>query len=441
MEQEFIDKFNTLNKAKKTPQLLQQRGRDFEDLINDIFLHEEVLLRKGFHTSDNKSEQIDGAIEIDNRIFLVETKWVNSNLAASELFAFIGKIENKFFGTLGIFISKEKLSENFINALNKGRRQVVLVIHGEDIKLLFDPTSKIKIKDYISHTLRMCSYDNILHFPVKKYLDLMKNTSLQKEDNHNEAIQFIKTNLWKTPISETDLLTKINKNTKVLNNQIFERIITIYSDIYNASLTKLNFDFTIIENFNKFIKVFDTDTKILEKTAKEYYQKLIFKDFAIYHRPLFSITFSEYYLSISIEKRNEIEDKLVENLNKAFKESNWNLENYITDTIRPIWENINKKEDFYNVYLSIYLRDTLDKFSQKKFANDLIIAGEISKEFTEDWLKEKIINIYNEYNKTVEDSDVKFVARTYILLNKILKTDNWLIYVGDMFDKVKLEEN
>lgn len=132
MKQEFIDQFNTLKKVPQGIQLSQQRGRDFEELINNIFKEEKVLLRRGFHTTDNKSEQIDGAIEIDNRIFLIETKWVQSNLAASDLFSFIGKIENKFFGTLGIFISKEELSENFINALNKGRRQAVLVIHGED---------------------------------------------------------------------------------------------------------------------------------------------------------------------------------------------------------------------------------------------------------------------------------------------------------------------
>ncbi|MFS4469873.1 restriction endonuclease [Chryseobacterium sp. T20] len=153
MKQEFIDQFNTLKKVPNERQLLQQRGRDFEELINNVFQEEGILITRGFHTSDNKSEQIDGAIEIDSRIFLIESKWVDSNLAASELFSFIGKIENKFFGTLGIFISKAKLSDNFINALNKGRRQTVLVIHGEDVDLLFDPENNLEIGKYISHTL------------------------------------------------------------------------------------------------------------------------------------------------------------------------------------------------------------------------------------------------------------------------------------------------
>ncbi|MCJ7932502.1 MAG: restriction endonuclease [Chryseobacterium sp.] len=266
MKQEFIDRFETLQKANDDPQLLQQRGRDFEELINNIFQEETVLLRKGFHTADNKSEQIDGAIEIDNRIFLIETKWVKSNIAASDLFSFIGKIENKFFGTLGIFISKEKLSENFIDALNKGRRQVVLVIHGEDIDLLFNPKNDIKINEYISHTLRLCSYDNILHFPVKKYLDILKNEkSVEKIENFNEdSIAFIKNSLWKTPILETDLILKINENSEVLNNKIFEKIISMYSDIFNARFTNLKFDYTIIENFDKFLKNFKANTETLK---------------------------------------------------------------------------------------------------------------------------------------------------------------------------------
>jgi len=442
MRQEFIDQFNTLKNVPNDKQLLQQRGRDFEELINNIFKEEKVLLRRGFHTTDNKSEQIDGAIEIDKRIFLIEAKWVNSNLAASDLFSFIGKIENKFFGTLGIFISKEELSENFINALNKGRRQAVLVIHGEDIDLLFDPKNKLEIKKYISHSLKLCSYDNILHFPVKKYLNFLKDEdSVENIENINEdSISFIKKNLWKTPISEADLILKIEENGNILNNKIFEKIISMYSQVFNTSFKDLNFDFTIIENFDKFLRQFKADPKTLKITAKDYYQNLIFKDFNIYHRPSFSNTFSKYYNNIPSDERNEIENKLVENFGKAFRESNWNLENYITDIIKPIWEIIANKEDFKKFYLPIYLRDTLDKFSQKKFANELAEKDEFSTKFTKNWLTEKIRDIYKDYNKNIEDTDIKFVARTYVPLNKILGVDNWIEYINSLFDKVKLEE-
>ncbi|MCJ7932503.1 MAG: hypothetical protein MUW56_02415 [Chryseobacterium sp.] len=90
--------------------------------------------------------------------------------------------------------------------------------------------------------------------------------------------------------------------------------------------------------------------------------------------------------------------------------------------------------------MSIYLRDTLDKFSQKKFANELVYSKEFSAEFTEDWLIEKVRSIYKSYNKIVEESDIKFVARTYKPLNNILDKDNWIDYINSLFDRVIKEE-
>lgn len=288
----------------------------------------------------------------------------------------------------------------------------------------------------------MCSYDNILHFPVKKYLNFLKDEdSVENIENINEdSMAFIKKNLWKTPISEADLILKIEENGNILNNKIFEKIISMYSQVFNTSFKDLNFDFTIIENFDKFLRQFKADPKTLKITAKDYYRNLIFKDFNIYHRPSFSNTFSKYYNNIPSDERNEIENKLVENFGKAFRESNWNLENYITDIIKPIWEIIANKEDFKKFYLPIYLRDTLDKFSQKKFANELAENDEFSTKFTKNWLTEKIRDIYKDYNKTIEDTDIKFVARTYVPLNKILGVDNWIEYINSLFEKVKLEE-
>src|SRR5690606_12657194 len=98
MDQKFIDRFDNLCKIDGSTDklLLQQRGYDFEAVINDIFADEKSLLRRSYHTKDNKREQIDGAIEVWNRVLLIEVKWVKSNLAASELYSFIGKVENKF---------------------------------------------------------------------------------------------------------------------------------------------------------------------------------------------------------------------------------------------------------------------------------------------------------------------------------------------------------
>lgn len=150
----------------------QKRGRDFEELLLDLFDAHRILLRRSFHTADGRSEQIDGAIEIAGRVALVEAKWVESGLAASDLFAFLGKVEGKFVGTIGVFVSREELSGNFITALRAGRRQSILVIHGPDVERVFDPA--FELGDYLRDCVHHVSIDNEPHLPAATFSEQRK---------------------------------------------------------------------------------------------------------------------------------------------------------------------------------------------------------------------------------------------------------------------------
>lgn len=155
---------------KPGPEAAQKRGRDFEALFLDLLDAHGLLLRRSYHTADDRSEQIDGALEISGRVTLVEAKWVESGIAASELFAFLGKVEGKFVGTIGIFVSYVELSSNFINALRAGRRQSILVLHGpDDIRRVFDPA--FPLQEYLEECLRHVSIDNLPHLAASSYAD------------------------------------------------------------------------------------------------------------------------------------------------------------------------------------------------------------------------------------------------------------------------------
>lgn len=432
MDDIFIEKFKQLKKLKPDAkkELLQQRGREFEDLINDVLKSEGILLRKGYHTFDNKSEQIDGAIDIDSRIFLIETKWVKSKLAASDLFAFIGKIENKFFGTLGIFISKEKLSDNFINALNKGRRQTVLVIHGDDLDIFFSDNN-ITFKKYISYTVKLASYDNILHLPVKKYLSINNrdNSTIETLDTKNEAdLNFIKANLLKGSISEENLYLEFDKLNETFKNEVYKYIIKKYSDFWK--INRKNLDFTITKNFSFLLKYYKPTDDVLIYLANDYYDILIFKDIKIYYRDEFNTTFSPFYLKLDFRIRNSFENRIADNFLEYNNNSSWDFENYVTDIIRPIWEHLNNKtkENLNKVYLNIFIRDTSDKFSQKKFANYLVKNKFINNSFTEKWLVTKLIEAKQSY-EILDENDIKFISRTYSSINQILNKNNWFKYI------------
>jgi hypothetical protein len=146
----------------------QQRGLLFEPLVQDLFDSFGLLVRRSYHTAGGRAEQIDGAIVIGGRHALLESKWVESGLAASDLFAFLGKVEGKFVGTIGVFVSRIELSANFLNALRSGRRQSIIVIHGTDVADIFRPD--FPLKEYLEAHVRHISIDNACHFPAERFL-------------------------------------------------------------------------------------------------------------------------------------------------------------------------------------------------------------------------------------------------------------------------------
>ncbi len=60
----------------------QQRGKLLEVVLNDLFRAYNIHVREDFRRRDPESgvvlEQIDGVIELDGSVYLVEMKWLNS---------------------------------------------------------------------------------------------------------------------------------------------------------------------------------------------------------------------------------------------------------------------------------------------------------------------------------------------------------------------------
>jgi hypothetical protein len=87
------DKIAAITKAKT-------RGFAFEALLNEIYDDCEVLISKSYKTADG-TQQIDGAVQINSKIFLIEAKWEKKEtLAASKLYSFLGKISKPIIWAL-----------------------------------------------------------------------------------------------------------------------------------------------------------------------------------------------------------------------------------------------------------------------------------------------------------------------------------------------------
>lgn len=166
--QRLQERFQALDTEEWSEQgKAQQRGLQFEGLVQDLFEACGILTRRSYRTGEVE-EQVDGAVAFGGRHALLESKWVESGLAASELFAFLGKVEGKFTGTVGLFVSRKPLLESFVKALRWGRRQSVMVVHGEDVDHLFEPN--FPVKEYLEMHLLHLSLDNYSHLPTAKFL-------------------------------------------------------------------------------------------------------------------------------------------------------------------------------------------------------------------------------------------------------------------------------
>jgi hypothetical protein len=444
MKQTHTDKYNKLKQIdtqKASLEILQKRGTEFEKLFNDIFEDEKILLRKSYYTSDNRSEQIDGAVEVYNRVFLIEIKWVESGLAASELYAFIGKTENKFSGTLGIFISKEKFSENFLNSLNKGRRQSIIVIHGEDIDFIFD--NNVILKDYIEFTFKQLSFDNRIHFPVERYLKIVDTkplaTPVVSTTLKQNVVQFISNNLLKVETPAIQLQLLMTAQTQEEKDLTFNYVIKNYSTVfYNSLLNRSDTKLFAISNFNSFIDLYEfEDDKNIIKNAEQYYSKLVETSLEIYSRELFIKLFSKYYAKINQTAKDKFEAFILLKWSKFYDV--YDTENQLTDIVKPIWGQL--KDDTVKTlseyYLNIFIRDTKDKFSQKAFANHLLNNKIIPKNSIEDWLNKRVKESIASY-KTLSEDSISFIAYTYLPIARHLEIENekWVEHINQIIKNI-----
>jgi restriction system protein len=74
-----------------------RRGKALEGVLNRLFKSEDILIREAFEVRDGGGaiEQIDGAIELDGRVYLVEMKWWSQPLGRGEVASHLVRIFNR----------------------------------------------------------------------------------------------------------------------------------------------------------------------------------------------------------------------------------------------------------------------------------------------------------------------------------------------------------
>jgi restriction system protein len=87
----------------------QKRGKALEGLLNRLFTSFDISIRDAFNIRGEEGEgiiaQIDGAIALDNDIYLVEMKWLSEKVGPGDIAQHVTRVMHRGEGARGLFIS------------------------------------------------------------------------------------------------------------------------------------------------------------------------------------------------------------------------------------------------------------------------------------------------------------------------------------------------
>lgn len=140
----------------------RSRGYHFETLLKELLRADNLDPRTSYKAS---GEQIDGSFFLDGTVFLLEAKWQATEIPASTLYQFKGKVDGKLSGTIGIFISMSGYSEDAVDALTLGKSLNLVLFDKRDIDATI--TKDLGFREVLKRKLRKAAEEGVVYFPTE----------------------------------------------------------------------------------------------------------------------------------------------------------------------------------------------------------------------------------------------------------------------------------
>ncbi|MDZ4854262.1 MAG: restriction endonuclease [Nitrospirota bacterium] len=127
-----------------------KRGKLLEQVLNDLFACHDMLVREAFTVRGNCAEgvieQIDGLIELDGHLYLVEMKWWNSPIGVGDIAPHLVRIFNRGGQARGVFISYTDFTEPAVSQCRDAlvRGAVVVLATLQEIVTLLNAEGDLK---------------------------------------------------------------------------------------------------------------------------------------------------------------------------------------------------------------------------------------------------------------------------------------------------------
>jgi len=126
----------------------QQRGKILEDVMNSLFKEFGFLIRESFtlvkEEGEGIAEQVDGVVEIDGSIYLVEMKWTKDPIDINPISRHLVRVYHRGC-TKAIFISASGYTQPAINICKEALQNTVVVLSTlEEIVNLLERENDLK---------------------------------------------------------------------------------------------------------------------------------------------------------------------------------------------------------------------------------------------------------------------------------------------------------
>ncbi len=127
-----------------------KRGKMLEQALNELFACYDILVREAFtikgKCGEGVIEQIDGLVELEGHLYLVEMKWWNSPIGVSDISPHLVRVFNRGGQVRGLFISYTDFTDAAIAQCRDAivRGAVVILATLQEIVSLLDGGGDIR---------------------------------------------------------------------------------------------------------------------------------------------------------------------------------------------------------------------------------------------------------------------------------------------------------
>ncbi len=142
-----------------------QRGYELEKFLYDLFDMHGFNPRPSFKI---KGEQIDGSIEFDNQVYLIEAKWQTLPIQEKDLLPLHSRALGHCAFGRGIFITCGCFSKDGVYAFQRLQPTSIIGIDGQDLFFILE--NSLPLADVIRIKIRRLVETKEFHYPVLKLI-------------------------------------------------------------------------------------------------------------------------------------------------------------------------------------------------------------------------------------------------------------------------------